>query len=382
MQTLAMVVIASLIGASGLGHNLLLSLNSLKMGQALEQGVAITVIAIGLDRISQALAEKKPVHVDRHAPIWQKRPHLIACLVFLGASLLLAALIPALHALPEHWTITTAPFWDAIVRWISTTLYDPLQAFRNFALLYLLIPLRNAFLWLPWLAAIAFIGVLGWQIGGFRLALLVASLAAFPAVTGFWQPAMVTLYMIGSAIVICVLIGFPLGLWASRNDRIAALMMTVCDTLQTFPSFIYLIPVVMLFKTSDVAAITAVIAYATVPMIRYTNLGLRAVPVATKEAAIASGCTGRQLLWKVELPIALPQIMLGLNQTIMMALFMVAITALIGTKDLGQEINKARSDADAGRALTAGLCIAFLGIIADRLISGWSRRRQRELALA
>jgi glycine betaine/proline transport system permease protein len=382
MQTLAMVVIASLIGASGLGHNLLLSLNSLKLGQALEQGVAITVIAIGLDRISQALAVRKPVHVDRQAPVWERRPHLVATLAFLVISLLLAALIPAFVELPDSMTLTTAPFWDAVVRWISTTLYEPLQAFRNFALLYILIPLRNAFLWMPWPAAIALIAFIGWQIGGWRLALVVGGLLAFPAVVGFWKPAMITLYMIGSAIVICVLIGFPLGLWASRSDRVAKVMMTVCDTLQTFPSFIYLIPVIMLFKTSDVAAISAVIAYATVPMIRYTNLGLRAVPAATKEAAIASGCTKRQLLWKVEMPIALPQIMLGLNQTIMMALFMVAITALIGTKDLGQEINKARSDADAGRALTAGLCIAFLGIIADRLIGSWSKRRQRELGLA
>ncbi len=382
MQTLAMVVIASLIGASGLGHNLLLSLNSLKLGKALEQGVAITVIAIGLDRISQALAARKPVHVDRQAPVWRRRPHLIATSAFLISSLLLAALVPAFSDFPKNWTITTAPFWDMIVRWISVTLYEPLQAFRNFSLLYLLIPLRNAFLWLPWPAALALIGLIGWRIGGWRLASIVVLLLAFPAVTGFWKPAMITLYMIGSAIVICVMVGFPLGLWASRSDRVAKVMMTLCDTLQTFPSFIYLIPVVMLFKTSDVAAITAVIAYATVPMIRYTNLGLRGVPATVREAAIASGCTKRQLLWKVEMPIALPQIMLGLNQTIMMALFMVAITALIGTKDLGQEINKARSDADAGRALTAGLCIAFLGIIADRLIGGWSKRRRREYGLA
>lgn len=381
MQTLAMVVIASLIGASGLGHNLLLSLNSLKMGKALEQGIAISVIAIGLNQISQALAEKKPVHIDRHAPIWQRRPHLIAVLAFLVASVILAIIAPAFGMLPENWTITTAPFWDAGIKWISVNLYEPLQAFRNFALLYILIPLRNAFLWLPWFAALALVGLVGWRIGGWRLALLVTLLLAFPAVNGFWKPAMVTLYMIGSATVVCVVIGFLLGLFASRFNRVASVLMTICDTLQTFPSFIYLIPVVMLFKTSDVAAITAVIAYATVPMIRYTNLGLRTVPAATKEAAIASGCTQGQLLWKVEMPIALPQIMLGLNQTIMMALFMVAITALIGSQDLGQEINKARSDTDVGRALTAGLSIAFLGIIADRLIGSWSKRRQRELGL-
>jgi glycine betaine/proline transport system permease protein len=382
MQTLAMAVIASLIGASGLGHNLLLSLNSLKLGQALEQGIAITVMAIGLDRISQALARRQPQHMRPRAAPWRRRPHLVGGAIFLAGSILLAAAVPALHDLTPEFTLTTAPLWDGMVRWISLNLYDDLQVLRNFLLLQVLIPLRDAFLWLPWSAAVALVGLLGYRVGGWRLALTVMTLAAFPAVTGLWRPAMITLYMIGSAIVVCVLIGLPVGLWASRNDRASGVIMTVCDTLQTFPSFIYLIPVVMLFKTSDVAAIAAVIAYAVVPMIRYTNVGLRSVARDVREAAVASGCTRRQLLWKVDLPLALPQIMLGLNQTIMMALFMVAITALIGTQDLGQEINKARSDADAGRALTAGLCIAFLGITADRLIGAWSLRRRRKLGLA
>jgi glycine betaine/proline transport system permease protein len=187
--------------------------------------------------------------------------------------------------------------------------------------------------------------------------------------------------MVGSAVLLCFLIGFPLGLLASRGKRTAAVVLVICDTLQTFPSFIYLIPVVMLFKVGDLAAIIAIVAYASVPMIRFTNLGLRSVPSETREAAIQSGCTAWQMLRKVELPIAFPQIMLGINQTILMALIMVAITSLIGTKDLGQEILKAKSDLDVGRALVAGICIAFLGIVADRLIKAWSLKRQAQLGI-
>ena len=381
MQTLAMVVIASLIGASGLGHNLLTSLDTLRLGQALEQGVAIVVIAVCLDRLSQAYAYKSPVHIDRKAAYWRQHPHFVIACVFILLSIVAAVLFPALRVPPEEWTITTAAFWDAIINWVVLHWYDPLQGIRNGLLLYMLIPLRNFFLWFPWLAVVGLVGLLGYRLGGWRLGLLVALLIAFPAFTGFWKPAMITAYMISSAVIICIVLGFPLGLWASRNDRASTVIMTLCDTMQTFPSFIYLIPVVMLFKVGDVAAIIAVLAFAIVPMIRYTNLGLRKVPAPTVEAAIAMGTTKRQRLWKVELPVAVPEIMLGINQTIFMALFMVAITALIGTKDLGSEINRARSDADTGTALVAGFCIAFMGIAADRLINTWARKRKQQLGL-
>jgi len=381
MQTMAMAVIASLIGASGLGHNLLSSLDTLRLGQALEQGVAITVIAIALDRLSGAYTLKKPVHFDRNAPLWERRPHLIIGIVFAAVSIVLAALVPMFRLLPEDMTVTTAPFWDAIINYATTHWYDFLQVFRNFFLLNILIPIRNFALWLPWLAVVLFFAALGYRLGGWKLALLAGALLAFPAVTGFWKPAMITAYMIFTAVIICILGGFPLGLWAARSDRAQSVIITVCDTMQTLPSFIYLIPVVMLFKVGDVAAIIAVLAFALVPMIRYTNLGLRRVPKETVEAAIAQGTTKRQRLWKVEMPIAIPEIMLGVNQVIFMALFMVAITALIGTKDLGQEINRARSDADPGRALVAGFCIAFMGIVADRLIKTWSDKRKAMLGL-
>ncbi|MDH5453413.1 MAG: ABC transporter permease subunit, partial [Paracoccaceae bacterium] len=167
----------------------------------------------------------------------------------------------------------------------------------------------------------------------------------------------------------------------SRSERVARVVMATCDTLQTFPSFIYLIPVIMLLKVGDLSNIVAILAYATVPAIRYTYLGIKRIPPVTIEAAIANGCTPRQRLFKVELPVAIPEIMLGINQTIMMALAMVAITALIGSRDLGQEIYRALPTADTGRGILAGLGIAAIGIIADRLIQAWAAERKKQLGI-
>jgi len=157
--------------------------------------------------------------------------------------------------------------------------------------------------------------------------------------------------------------------------------MPICDTLQTFPSFIYLIPAIMLFRVGDFANVFAIIPYATVPAIRYTYLGLKRIPEVTVEAAIANGTTKRQRLWKVELPIAIPEIMLGLNQTIMMALAMTAITALIGSTDLGQEVVRSISTQNFGRGILAGFFIAALGIIADRIIGSWADERKKQLGI-
>ncbi|MEM7119621.1 MAG: ABC transporter permease subunit [Pseudomonadota bacterium] len=164
--------------------------------------------------------------------------------------------------------------------------------------------------------------------------------------------------------------------WRSRFIQL------VCDTFQTFPSFIYLIPVIMLFKVGDVAAIAAIVIYASIPIVRYTTFGLRNVPSETIEAAIVSGCTPFQILWKVRMPLAIPEIMLGINQTIMFSLFMVIIAAFIGTTDLGQEIFRALTFADAGKGIVLGLCVAFMGLAVDRLITEWSANRKKQLGIA
>ncbi|RVQ66109.1 ABC transporter permease, partial [Sinorhizobium medicae] len=218
-------------------------------------------------------------------------------------------------------------------------------------------------------------------LGGLRLALLPVALLGIMLLTGFWTQLMLTVYLVASTTVLSILIGTPIGIWAARRPFAARIVNTICDTLQTFPSFIYLIPVIMLFQTSDLSNVLAMLAYATVPMIRYAQLGLKRVPQATVEAAVASGTTPFQRLVKVELPIAFPELLMGINQTIMMALAMVAITALIGSQDLGQEIYKALPGADTGRGLLAGLGIAFIGITANRFLGAWAAKINRNLGM-
>jgi len=252
---------------------------------------------------------------------------------------------------------------------------------RDTITIWVLLPLRDFYLWLPWPVVIFGLSALGWRLGGVRLALVPVILLGIMLLTGFWTPLMLTVYLVTSTTVLCILIGIPLGIWAARRPMVAGVVNTICDTLQTFPSFVYLIPVIMLFQTSDLSNVLAMLAYATVPTVRYAQLGLKRVPQATIEAAVASGTTPFQRLIKVELPIALPELLMGINQTIMMALAMVAITALIGSQDLGQEIYKALPGADTGRGLLAGLGIAFIGIIADRMIGAWAGRINRNLGM-
>lgn len=381
MQTLAMVVIASLVGASGLGQKLLFSLQQLQIGKAVEQGVAITLIAIVLDRLTQAYMQKVPEHAAPKNSYFSRHPHFSLFLLLLAASVAAAGLFHSLSVLPKELTLSYGGPINIAVRWVSRELFPYIKPVRDALTIWLMLPLRNFYLWLPWPVMLGVLAAIGYHFAGWRLALLPVCLFGFMMLAGFWEPLMLTIYLVTGATILCVLIGIPLGIWAAHSPRVAHVTRGVCDTLQTFPSFIYLIPVIMLFQTSDVSNVIAMLAYATVPAIRFTYLGLLRVPAATMEAAIASGTTPWQRLRKVELPIAFPEILLGINQTIMMALAMVAITALIGSRDLGQEIYKALPGADTGRGLLAGLGIAFIGITADRLIGAWASERKRQLGM-
>ncbi len=381
MQTLAMVVIASLVGASGLGQKLLFSLQQLRLGAAVEQGLAIVLIAVVLDRLTQAYAYRETIHYSATTSFFQRHKHLLLFLFILIVTFIAANFHKELAILPKKMTFTLGREIDFAVREFSKNAYDYIGPVRDFITVSILLPIRDFYLWLPWPVLVGCIAVAGYRLGGFPVMTLTASLMLAIMLFGFWEPAMLTIYLVFSAVVICILIGVPIGVLASRSERIAKVTMTICDTLQTFPSFIYLIPVIMLFKVGDLSNIIAILAYATVPAVRYTYLGLKRVPEVLKEAAIANGCTPRQKFWKVEMPFAIPEIMLGVNQTIMMALAMTAITALIGSRDLGQEIYRALPTADTGRGLLAGLGIAAIGIIADRLISAWATKKKKNLGI-
>ncbi|HEX6118933.1 MAG TPA: ABC transporter permease subunit [Dongiaceae bacterium] len=382
MLTLNMVIIASMVGADGLGYDVLFALRNQKIGVGLEAGLAITALAIALDRLSQAAADGKAELHRPGTPFHRRHPHLLAGIAMLAATTLLGRYVPFFAEVPQEATVTTAPVWGELVKWINVNYFDYFEAVRVSLLIYVLNPIKLTLLAVPWAGAVLIAAYAGWRLRDRNLALLCGLLIAFIAVVGLWDKAMTTVYLCAISALLSCLIGIPLGIIATRSLWFDRVQRVIVDTLQTLPSFVYLIPVVMLFRVGDVTALIAIVAFAVTPAVRYTIHGIRQVPAHLIEAAIATGCTRRQILWRVQLPLALPEIMLGINQTILFALSMLVITALVGTRDLGQEVYIALTKVDTGRGIVAGLCVAFLGIVADRLLRAWADRFRRRLGIS
>ena len=384
MLTLNMVIIASMIGAGGLGYDVLTSLRRLDIGAALEAGVAIVVMAIALDRLSQAFAERARTgeHGAASSAGWIRRHRWLSTVVAVaGVTTLAGFLVPAVQAYPAPMMITTGPVWDDLVKYINVNFFDQFEAFKTFLLSYFMLPVKRFLGGVPWVWGVGVMTVVGWRFGGWRLALLAGGLSLFIAVNGLWAKAMITVYLCGVSVVIASVIGIPLGVLAAENERANRIIGALIDTLQTLPSFVYLIPVVMLFRVGDFAAMIAVVLYALAPAVRYAAHGLRNIDPQMIEAGVVSGCTRWQLLHRIKLPLAMPEILLGLNQTIMLALSMLVITALVGTRGLGQEVYIALTKADSGRGIIAGLSVAFIAIIADRILSASARHARARLGL-
>ena len=192
---------------------------------------------------------------------------------------------------------------------------------------------------------------------------------------------MLSIYLCGLAVAISFAIGTSLGIWAAHNEIVSAVLRPVNDTMQTMPLFVILIPFVMIFKIGEFAALLSIIVYAFVPAIRYSEHGLRSLPKDIIEAATSMGCTQWQLLWQVKLPLALPVIMLGLNQTIMYGIAMLVIAALVGTNGLGQQVYIGLGDGDFGVGIIGGIGMAIIAMIADRMTQAWSKSRQEAFGL-
>jgi glycine betaine/proline transport system permease protein len=380
MLSLNMVIIASMIGAGGLGFEVLNALRRLDFGAGLEAGLAIVALAIALDRLSQAAARRRP-DAPRAGGFIARHPYVAAALAVVAASVALAAVLPAAQAWPEAARLSTSAFWAAAVEWINVTFFDALEAIKTFFLTWLLVPVKRFLLGLPWVVVVGLLALAGWRLGGARLAALAGGLAFLIAATGQWEKAMVTVYLCGVSTLIAMAIGLPVGIWAADRPRAWGVTRAVIDTLQTLPSFVYLMPIVMLFRVGDFTAMIAVVAFAMVAAIRYTALGLQGVDPRLVEAGRAMGCTNWQILTRIKLRLAAPEILLGLNQTIMFALSMLVITALVGTRDLGQDVYVALTKANPGAGLTAGLAIAAIAIIADRLLAAAARAQRARLGL-
>lgn len=390
MQCLAMTVIASFIGAQGLGSNLMIALNSLKIGTGIEIGVCIVLIAVVLDKLSLAWANKQ---TDYFADLSFFQRHLYLMLflaVFLAGSALafLGTLIfeegfNYFYIVPHNKGFTTAPFWQSAVDWMWDTFFYSLKSFNEFLITNVLVPMRDGYLAMPVIATFVLVMGVAYILAGARSALIVCGFLLFIAFSEYWDRALITAYMASFAVLVSAVIGITVGSLCAQNSFASKAILLVCDFLQTFPSFIYLIPVIMLFGITDTSVIIAAVVYATVPATRFTVEGLRSVPPVLHDAGSMCGVSRIQRWISIELPLAFPHIMLGVNQTVIFALFMVIIGAFIGTIDLGQLILKAISDPKGtGIGLTLGFCVAFIGLAVDQVISTWAKKRKDALGLA
>lgn len=274
--------------------------------------------------------------------------------------------------------LDVAGYADGVKSWaIGNREYvQPVKMFFN----DLIVAIEGALQAVPPVVMLILLGLIAWQAAGRRVALLVVvSMTVLGLLApNAWGLAMTTLAIVISAVILCVVIGLPLGVLAGKSNRFEASIRPVLDTMQTIPAFVYLVPVVMLIGIGNVSGVIVTIIFALPPLIRLTSLGIRGVNPSVVEAATAFGASPRQILWKVELPLATPTILAGVNQTIMLSLSMVVIASMISVKGLGNEVLRAMGRLDAGKALVGGLGIVILAIVLDRITQGLGQSgRQR-----
>ena len=442
MMALGLVVLATFIGVGGLGKEVWIGIRRLKFGHSLEAGFAILLMTIVFDRISAAMSLRQQVKGSDTAfkllpPRFRGQPwaetiekfltliykfvgivsqsyakgvatlvstigrpfgtrfsnrlyrlvvesnYLISAITFLVLVYLCDAHIVGIGSYPSSLefsfqkpadaaleALTMSSGFIAITTWI-----------RGFVFTWMLDPLADFLVGLPWWYLIALLSVGVWLFCSRGTALVCVVGLLFIGATGLWSIGMFSMAQILVAVVLCMLIGIPLGILASVNNTFEAIIRPILDAMQTLPAFVYLIPVLMFFGGNVVSAVIAIMIYALPPVIRLTNLGIREVSYEAVEAARSFGSTFWQIMFKVKIPLALPTIMMGVNQSVMMSLVMLIITPLIGGGGLGREVFLGLSQADTGHSLQAGLGIVFLAVVLDRLTQSLSLRRQAALGL-
>jgi glycine betaine/proline transport system permease protein len=423
MASLSMVIIASIIGGTAdIGWEVLVYLRKAQFGGSLVAGIVIALIAMILDRITSGLAKNSVTYKPREKSFLKRNVYWFVAIFGVITLYFLSYFFPIFNQWPESFFASPANIisdgLDAFIFNFGTQI----DYFKQIAFFFIMLPIKiglqfsvSPYTWgfeltptlisgyfismgllavwifvrgyknlsigiilfsiffyfgltnMPWLPLILIYGLIGYKIGGLSLALSIISGLSFITLTGVLPQALLSIYLCGIAVIVSFLIGSSLGIWAAHNDRVSAFMRPINDTMQTMPSFVILIPFVMIFKIGEFTALLAIIAYAFVPAMRYTEHGLRNLPETVIEAAKMIGCSNSQLLWKVKIPLAFPVIMLGLNQTIMFGLAMLVIAALVGTTGLGQLIYIGLSKANFGLGMIAGISIAIIAILFDRV---------------
>ena len=276
---------------------------------------------------------------------------------------------------PEFIDLPLAKAIDAAMEWLLTHLDGFFDAV-GFIILQVVNGFESIFLFVPWFILIPLTGLAGWKLvgkwkSGITFMILLMLIGSF----GYWELAMRTLALVIASVFFSLIIGIPLGIKMARSDRAQAVLQPILDGMQTMPSFVYLIPALMFFGMGKVPAMFATVIYAVPPVIRLTNVGIRTVDEEAVEASKAFGATPRQVLFDVQLPLAKPSIMVGINQTTMMALAMVVMGSMIGAKGLGMEVLIAISRIEVGQGFEAGLSIVFLAIVIDRITHSFSEKK-------
>jgi glycine betaine/proline transport system permease protein len=437
MAALSMVIIAAIIGGfDDIGWEVLSTMRKARFGESLLAGTVIALLAMILDRISFALANQQNIPNLRRGGLLARNRHMVVAITAFFSFTILGQLVPAISTYPSSWVYYPAePLNDMVDNFVSNY-WGIMESVKNTTLFYIMLPLRNGlsqsinpFTWgfeltpamilgyavvtamlalwsyfkgswriatsvvvlaillfygttgTPWPVFIGIVTLLAYQVGGRKVALFAFFSMAFMLINGLWNPVMLSVYLCATAVLLSIFFGGLIGIWAAHNDTVSKIIRPINDTLQTMPQFVLLIPVLMLFRVGEFSALLAIIAYAIVPPIRYFEHGLRSVPVEIVEAARQMGCTPRQMLFEVKLPLALPVIMLGINQAIMYGLGMLVIAAMVGTQGLGQQIFLALGKADMGRGIVTGLSMALVAMVADRILQAYSRKRQQALGL-
>ncbi|MDH3667551.1 MAG: ABC transporter permease subunit [Paracoccaceae bacterium] len=437
MQALNMVIIAAVIGSTvDMGWEVLSKMRKAQFGESLVAGVVVALLAMMIDRISRGLAMRSQTSRagEEDAKWWLRVLWPMAAIMALLFAV--AEFVPNMSGASEFYRKYPSDWTNSALEYFLVTYPNFTDNIKNSMLFFFMLPLKlglettvKPFTWgfawtptltaiyvalvalaaallgwfsgwrsgiavvligailligivnIPWPAFILVMTVLAWQLAGWGAGTFTACGLLFMVVTGVWAPAINSIYLCGASVIVSFVFGGLIGVWAANNDFVSAIVRPIIDTLQTMPLFVFLIPILMFFQVGELPAFMAITAYSIVAAIRYVEHALRYVPHAPVEAAEASGCSRFQLLWFVKIPLSLPEILLGLNQTIMFALQMLAISALVGSRELAQELYIALSNAEAGQGLVAGFSIALIAMISDRIIQAWSASRKAMLGL-
>lgn len=267
---------------------------------------------------------------------------------------------------PETLRLEIGIYVDHFVKWLMHNFGGFFEAVSA-GVLWIILKMETFMFWLPWWTILILIFLMSWKVKELKSAIIYTALITLIGMFGLWDSMIQTVAIVLSSVVISLVLGIPTGILMAYEKRFNQIMRLLLDGMQTMPSFVYLIPAMMLFGMGKVPAVFATIIYAIPPIVRLTDLGIRNVPKEMVEAAHSFGSSNWQTLRKVQLPQALPTIMTGINQTTMMALAMVVVASMIGAKGLGYDVLQAIMRIDIAKGFEAGISIVFLAIIIDRL---------------